>query len=131
MSGGTVVVIGGGVIGTSCAYYLSKNGWKVTLVDKGRHGAGCSHANCGYVSPSHVLPLAVPGAARAAFRSLFQRNAPFAVRPRFDPALWSWLLRFAARCNRRDMLAAGRGIQALLNSSRLLYDELLREESID
>jgi D-amino-acid dehydrogenase len=131
MNGGTVVVIGGGVIGTACAYYLSKNGCQVTLVDKGRHGSGCSHANCGYVSPSHVLPLAVPGAAREAFRSLFQRNVPFAVRPRFDPALWGWLLRFAARCNRHDMLTAGRGIQALLNSSRLLYDQLLREELID
>ena len=132
MSGaGTVVVIGGGIIGTSCAYYLSKTGWQVTLLDKGQHGAGCSHANCGYVSPSHVLPLAAPGAARMAFRLLFQRNAAFAVRPRFDPALWGWLLRFAVRCNRQDMLTAGRGIQALLNSSRLLYDQLLREEPID
>ncbi len=131
MSTGTVVVIGGGVIGTACAYYLSKAGWRVTLLDKGRHGAGCSHANCGFVSPSHVLPLAAPGAARAALRSLFQRNAPFAVRPRCDPALWGWFLRFAARCNRADMLAAGRGIQALLNSSRALYDGLMRDESID
>jgi D-amino-acid dehydrogenase len=131
MSTRTIVVIGGGVIGTACAYYLSKAGWNVTLIDKGRHGFGCSHANCGYVSPSHVLPLAVPGAARMAIHSLVQRNAPFAVRPRFDPALWGWLLRFAARCNRKDMLTAARGIQALLNSSRVLYDQLLREESID
>jgi D-amino-acid dehydrogenase len=131
MNGGTVVVVGGGVIGTACAWYLSKAGWKVTIVDKGRHGAGCSHANCGFVSPSHVLPLAAPGAARVALRSLFQRNAPFAVRPRFDPALWGWFIRFAARCNRKDMLTAAHGIQALLNSSRSLYDQLLREEPID
>src|SRR5262249_10932685 len=39
--------------------------------------------------------------------------------------------RFARRCNRRDMLTAGRAIQALLNSSRRLYDELLREEPLD
>ncbi len=127
----TVVVVGGGVIGTACAYYLSKAGWQVTLADKGRHGAGCSHANCGYVSPSHVLPLAVPGAFRTAIWSLFQRDSAFAVRPRFDPTLWGWLLRFAARCNKKDMLAAGRGISTLLNSSRALYDQLLREEPID
>jgi D-amino-acid dehydrogenase len=131
MSTGSVVVVGGGVIGTACAYYLSKTGWNVTVLDKGKHGWGCSHANCGYVSPSHVLPLTVPGAAREAFFSLFQRNAPFAVRPRFDPALWGWFLRFMARCNRKDMLVAARGIQALLNSSRSLYDQLFREEPID
>jgi D-amino-acid dehydrogenase len=131
MAGRMAVVIGGGVIGTACAYYLAKAGWQVTLVDKGRHGSGCSHANCGYVSPSHVLPLAAPGAIGMALRSMFQRNAPFAVRPRLDLELWRWLYRFARRCNRKDMLTAGRGIQALLNSSRLLYDQLLRDESID
>jgi D-amino-acid dehydrogenase len=131
MTAPSVVVIGGGVIGTACAHYLSKAGWSVTLVDKGRHGAGCSHANCGFVSPSHVLPLAVPGALGTALRSLLQRNAPFAVRPRFDPALWNWFWRFAKRCNRRDMIAAGHGIQALLNSSRALYEQLMREEPID
>jgi D-amino-acid dehydrogenase len=131
MSAGSVVVIGGGVIGTACAYYLSKAGWSVALVDKGRHGAGCSHANCGFVSPSHVLPLTAPGAVGTAFRSLFQRNAPFAVRPRFDLSLWSWFLHFARRCNRRDMIAAGHGIKALLDSSRTLYDQLLRDEPID
>src|SRR5271166_985216 len=100
MSSGSVIVVGGGFIGTACAYYLSKAGWQVSIVDKGRHGWGCSHANCGYVSPSHVLPLAAPGAASAALRSLFKRNAPFAIKPRFDPALWGWFLRFASRCNR-------------------------------
>jgi D-amino-acid dehydrogenase len=77
------------------------------------------------------LPLTVPGAARMAFCSIFQRNPAFVVRPRFDPALWSWFFHFAARCNRRDMLAAGRAIQALLNSSRSLYDRLLADEPID
>ena len=44
----------------------------------------------------------------------FRRNSPFAIKPRLDPALWSWLLHFARRCNDRDMIAAGRGIQPLL-----------------
>ena len=57
-----VLVIGGGVIGTACAYSLAKAGRTVTLVERGRHGGACSHGNCGYVCPSHVLPLAVPGA---------------------------------------------------------------------
>jgi D-amino-acid dehydrogenase len=126
-----VVVVGGGVIGAACAYYLTRAGWAVTLLDRGEFGRGCSHGNCGFVCPSHVLPLAAPGAFGMALRSLLRRDAPFRVKPRFDPALWAWLYRFARRCNRRDMVAAGRAIQALLNSSRRLYDALLKEEAID
>jgi D-amino-acid dehydrogenase len=59
-SGGRVVVIGSGVVGTACAYYLARSGWQVTLLERGDFGMGCSHANCGYVCPSHVLPLATP-----------------------------------------------------------------------
>jgi D-amino-acid dehydrogenase len=128
---GHAVVVGGGVIGASCAYYLSKAGWSVTVLDRGDFGRGCSHGNCGFVCPSHVLPLAVPGAVRAALRALLSRDAPFTIRPRLDLALWGWLLRFARRCNVRDMMEAGRALQALLFSSRALYDTLMKEEPFD
>jgi D-amino-acid dehydrogenase len=130
-SGGQVLVIGGGVIGAACAYYLSRSGWRVTVIDQGGFGKGCSHGNCGYVCPSHVLPLAAPGAVRMALRSLFSRNSPFAIKPRLDFRLWSWLVHFARRCNVGDVLEAGHAIQALLDSSRRLYDELLKAEPID
>src|SRR5688572_16249216 len=107
---GSVVVVGSGVIGTACAYYLAKAGWSVTILDQGDFGRACSHANCGFVCPSHVLPLAMPGALRSALKSLVTPNSPLKIRPRFDPALWSWLLRFARRCNTRDMLAAAQAI---------------------
>jgi D-amino-acid dehydrogenase len=128
---GRVVVVGGGIIGTACAYYLSKAGWQVTLIDRGKHGSGCSHANCGFISPSHVLPLAAPGAAGHALRSMLRNDSPLYIRPRFDRSLWSWLWRFARRCNAHDMIESARGIQPLLASSRALYDELLREEPIE
>jgi D-amino-acid dehydrogenase len=75
--------------------------------------------------------LATPGAIRTALKALFNPRGALAIRPRFDPALWAWLYRFARRCNTADMLEAGRAIQALLNSSRKLYDELLRDETLD
>jgi D-amino-acid dehydrogenase len=128
---GKVVVIGCGVIGTACAHYLSRSGWFVEMIDRGGFGRGCSHANCGYVCPSHVLPLAAPGAIGPALKSLFRRNSPFRIKPRFAPSLWSWLLRFALHCNRHDMLESGRAIQAILQSSRALYQELFQKEPLD
>jgi D-amino-acid dehydrogenase len=120
-----VVVIGGGVIGAACAHYLGDAGWRVTVLDRGEFGRGCSHANCGFVCPSHVLPLASPGAISAALRTIFVRNSPLRVKPRLSLSHWRWLLAFARRCNRSDMLEAGRGIQSLLRSSRALYDDLV------
>jgi D-amino-acid dehydrogenase len=126
-----VVVVGGGVIGASCAYYLRRAGRAVTLIDAGQFGRGCSHGNCGFVSPSHVLPLAGPGATRSALKTLFKRNSPLKVRFRFDPALWSWFWQFSRRCNERDAIAAGHALQRLLLSSRALYDELFQSTLTD
>jgi D-amino-acid dehydrogenase len=133
MSGGArrVVVVGGGVVGTACAYFLMRAGWRVTVVDRGDFGRGSSWGNCGLVCPSHVLPLAEPGMVGEALRALLRRNAPFAIRPRFDPALWAWLVRFARRCNDRDMIESARGIQPLLDSSRSLYAEVVAREALD
>jgi D-amino-acid dehydrogenase len=99
---GHVVVVGAGVIGAACAHFLRLSGREVTVLDQGGFGRGCSHANCGFVCPSHVLPLAAPGATRAALGALLRPNGPLSIRPRFDPALWSWLYHFARRCNHRD-----------------------------
>src|SRR5262245_25321473 len=125
-----VVVVGGGVVGACSAYYLARSGFRVTVLDRGRFGAACSHANCGYVCPSHVLPLAAPGAVWSTLKTLFSRNAPLKVRPGVVLRNLGWFLGFAKRCNRRDMLAAGRAIQALLNSSRGLFEELIRAEHL-
>lgn len=126
-----VVVVGAGVIGAACAYYLRKAGRSVTLIDQGEFGHGCSHGNCGFVCPSHVLPLAAPGALRNTLKTLLSRNSPLKVRWRLDPAMWSWFWQFARKCNRHNMLTAARGIQALLVSSRSLYDELLQTTLTD
>jgi D-amino-acid dehydrogenase len=126
-----VVVVGGGVIGACCAYFLAKAGRSVTVVDRGGFGAGCSHANCGYVCPSHVLPFAGPGALGSTLKTLFRRNSPVRVRPTVALANLRWFLGFARRCNARDMMTSGRAIQVLLNSSRSLFDELIRTERIE
>jgi D-amino-acid dehydrogenase len=126
-----VVVIGGGVVGTACAHYLSRAGWTVTVVDRGRFGRGSSWGNCGLVCPSHVLPLAEPGMVGEALRSMFRKNSPFAIRFRMDPSLWSWLVHFAMRCNDKDRLQSGQGIQPLLEASLELYRELVEREGLE
>ena len=116
---------------SSDLYELARAGWMVTVVDRGAFGAGCSHGNCGYICPSHVLPLAGPGAIGTTLKTLFQKNSPLKVHPGFALTHLGWFLRFAAKCNRSDLLKSAVGIQALLDSSRRLYDEFLGREGPD
>ena len=87
-----VVVIGGGVIGTACAYFLSRSGWQVTMIEKNTVGSGSSHGNCGLVCPSHILPLAEPGMVGKALASLVPEELAVRDQVSHGPGLWSWLV---------------------------------------
>ncbi|MEX0635135.1 MAG: FAD-dependent oxidoreductase, partial [Ferruginibacter sp.] len=50
------VIVGGGIIGLSSAYYLQKAGHEVTVIERGDMTDGCSFGNMGYISPSHFIP---------------------------------------------------------------------------
>lgn len=128
---GSVVVVGGGLIGIASAYYLRQAGWEVTLIDQGKMGAACSHGNCGFISPSHIFPLCNPAALKQGLKAMIHPNGPLRIKPRLDLALWQWLLKFASHCNERDMVTIGHARHALLQSSRQLYDELLRQHDFD
>jgi D-amino-acid dehydrogenase len=127
----TAIVIGGGVIGCATAYYLVKQGWRVRIVEAGRVGRGCSHGNCGFICPSHVLPLTMPGAVWPVMKRMFRRDSAIYLKPRWDPALWIWLARFARTCRRACMLRAAAARYALLTSSMALYRQLMADESLD
>ena len=120
-----------GVIGACSAYYLRRAGYDVTMVDQGTFGQACSHGNCGLISPSHALPLAMPGAIAQTLPMMFRQDAPLRVAPRLDPGLWLWLMRFALRCKEAPMLVSAAGRHALLQSSLQCYRQLLAEEQID
>ena len=94
-----VVVLGAGVIGTTCAYYLSKAGHEVTVVDRQPGPAlETSFANAGGVCPSFAGPWAAPGMPFKVMRWLLARHAPLMLRPRIDLAQWRWLAGFLRNC---------------------------------
>ena len=126
----SAIVIGGGLVGCCTAYYLNQFGWNVRILERNTMGSGASHGNCGYICPSHALPLAGPGVIGKTLPSLLKRDAPLAIPPRVDPALWKWLVRFSRRCNEADVQRSSVGRDALLKSSMLLYRALVQQESI-
>lgn len=126
--GNRVVIVGGGVVGSACAYYLRQAGKEVTIVERAQFGRGASHANCGYVSPSHVLPLNKPGAIQKTLKSMFDKTSAFYLKPRIDFSLFGWMMRFASKCNKKDMIEAGHALNPILQSSAELYKGLLASE---
>lgn len=113
-----VLIIGGGAVGLATALALLDAGRGVRVLDAGKAGSGASHGNCGTITPSHAPPLAAPGMVLQALRWMLTPGAPLYIKPRLDPELWRWLLRFAGRCNRRDWHASTLGRAAILNDSR-------------
>lgn len=126
-----LVVVGGGVVGLACALELAERGHAVRVLDAGAVGGGSSHGNCGTLTPSHSLPLAAPGQVLRAMRWMLTPDAPLYLKPRFDPALWSWLLRFAGHCNHRAMMRSGAARAALLQASRAAFPRWLADHGID
>lgn len=126
----SVLVVGGGIIGIACAHYLRDAGMKVTVIDRGQFGGACSYGNCGYVCPSHVLPLTEPGAIETALKSMLNPRAPFRVKPQFRFSLWYWMLQFARRCRHENMLQAGQHLKAILDSSMNEYRQLVVGDGI-
>ena len=126
-----IIVIGGGVIGAMCAWNLTQAGCQVTVVDRDNFGAACSHGNCGYVSPSHALPLTRPGQVTATLKEMFKRNSTFAIKPRLSTDSLSWFWKFGRRCNQQAMMESAVGRNAMLQSSKQLYQQLIQDEGIE
>lgn len=131
MTPGRVIVIGGGIVGASCAYELAGRGWSVELIDRAGFGKGCSYGNCGYVCPSHVYPLAKPGAIAATLPLMFKPNSPFKVRIRPDLSLLSWFAKFTRCCDAAKVEETSVALHALLVAAKTRYEEIIAHEKID
>ncbi len=125
----SVVVVGGGVVGLSCAYFLARRGVKVTVLERRRAEApNCSTGNAGLVVPSHIIPLASPGVIGQGLRWMLDPGSPFSVRMRPSWGLWQWAWRFHRSCSRENVERAKPVLRDLSLESRRLYRELANEE---
>jgi D-amino-acid dehydrogenase len=102
-----VLIIGGGSIGLSCAYYLQKAGRHVTILDQKQIAMGSSAGNAGHIVPSHIVPLAAPGMIATALKWMLNpATSPFSMKISLDPAYIAWLLQFAMACSQTNVARA-------------------------
>ena len=125
-----VLIVGGGVIGVACAYYLAGGGLSVRIIERETMGAGASHGNCGLIFPSDLLPLCAPGAVATELKRTLLGTSPLYIKPRLDPGLALWLLRFAANCAPHLLARAVRAKDALMRLSDELFTDLWATEEL-
>ena len=126
-----VLVLGGGVIGISSAYYLAREGFEVEVVDRQAGPAQeTSFANAGQVSPGYASPWAAPGVPLKALKWLFQRHAPLAIRFTADPAQYLWMARMLRNCTAGRYALNKERMVRLAEYSRDCLDELRAETGI-
>jgi D-amino-acid dehydrogenase len=124
MTARSVAVLGGGVIGLCCAYYLSQAGYEVTVVERDGIGSGASRGNAGEICPDLVEPLPAPGVIGPALRTLHRPDAALYLRPRPSVDLARFLIGFSSHANRKDHRSGAAALAGLADGTFELFAEL-------
>ncbi len=121
---GKAIIIGGGIMGLSAAYYLQQGGWNVTVIDKTDLTDSCSYGNLGMIVPSHFVPLAAPGMVSQGIKWMFNSRSPFYVKPSLSLDLISWGLKFIKSATPQHLENSAVPLRDINLFSKALYEEL-------
>ncbi|ULQ54346.1 NAD(P)/FAD-dependent oxidoreductase [Flavihumibacter fluvii] len=115
------IVIGGGIVGLSSAFYLQQSGWQVTVIDKDDLRNNCSYGNAGYVCPSHFVPLATPGIIKQGLKWMWNARSPFYIQPRLSWPLIDWGWKFMQSATPEKVKAAAVPLRDIALLSQQCY----------
>lgn len=127
----SIIIIGGGIIGLCSAYYLNKEGHTVSIIDKSNLDNGASYVNAGYLSPSHIIPLAAPGVMKKGLKWMFNSSSPLFIKPRINKSFLKWALAFNKSCNSENVKKAAPLIRDITLLSQRLYEDIIYTEKFN
>jgi len=127
VTAGIALVVGAGIVGVSSALALQREGFAVTLLDRGGPGEACSLGNAGHLGTASILPQASPGIARAIPRMLRDPCGPLAVQWGYVARNVPWFVQFLRAGQRRKAERTAEMMAVLLAQVGAAYGPLLRE----
>ena len=108
-----ITILGAGIVGICCAIELQQRGYRVQLIDRRGPGEETSSGNAGILSLSSIAPLASPELISRLPRLAANLDTDFRMHYAHLPMLLPWIVRFLARCNRRQYMEDGILLNAL------------------
>lgn len=128
----SVAVIGAGITGITTAYYLAKQGHKVTVYEQEPHPAmRTSYANGGQISVSNSEVWTTWSNVKKGIKWMFKKDAPLLIRPRLDYRQWKWIIKFLYNTvTNQYEKNTSETIKMGLEASKL-YKEIIREEMLN
>lgn len=126
-----VIIIGGGIVGLSCAFFLSREGHQVEIIDKSTMDGGASYVNAGYLTPIHIVPLAAPGMITKGLKWMLDSSSPFYIKPRLDLDLMDWGIKFMRSCTKKHVKRSLKVIKDINVMSKELYHEFDQLPDLD
>jgi len=132
LAGVKTLVLGGGIVGITTAYFLAQDGHEVTVVEANDAlGLEATSGNAGIIAPGHSFAWASPRAPGQLVRSLLGKETAIRVRLKPDLRLYTWGWKFLRECTaeraRHNTLIKLR----LCQYSQAVMAELVRSESIE
>ena len=93
-----IAVIGAGIVGCSCALWLQKKGFAVTLIDADDPGSGTSSGNAGTIAEYGCIPVNSPNLLRRLPSLLFSSDSPLSLKPGYVLSQPAWMIEFLKNC---------------------------------
>lgn len=129
MDGPHTIVVGAGIVGVSTAYYLSRRGRRVTVIEMGDIGNGASSGNAGIVALGHP-PIPRPGLIRQVLGWMLNGSSPVYIRPRFDPALFRWMWNLNRACTEEHFCSSMKLLTTLGRHTQACFDQIFSDERL-
>ena len=120
-----IVVIGAGIVGCSCALWLQRKGFAVTLIDPDDPGAGTSSGNAGTIADYGCVPVNSPDLFKRLPHLLLSKESPLALNLGYALSHPAWMIRFLANCRQSRVTHIIEQLGGLLAKTYAGLDPLL------
>ena len=127
----SVGVVGAGIQGVCISLFLTKKGFKVTLLDRDEPGTkSASYGNAGHFSPYASVPLNRPDILVDIPAMLLSTKGPLALKWNYVPKMIPWFLKFVKNCTKKNMMHTAKFMHQILDLALPAYDELFQDIDI-
>ena len=125
-----IAVVGAGIVGICTAYFLSKSGFKVTLIDKNDPGTMTSYGHACTFADYACVPVNSPDLFKEIPTMLLKSDGPLAVDFLHVFKNFSWAYKFLQNCTANKVEYISNSLGNLLKNASTSYDEIFNDVDV-